>query len=116
MSKNKIGGHRERTTHYSEEEIQKYTNILNNYSRGDIGGVQPSHHELEQYMGQWLCVKCGVLKGYILGQYDLNDFDRLHYQKKSIYHRKYYFEKKVNKIAKIIGLNDEEKINFMKNY
>ena len=60
-------------------------------------------------MGQWLCVECGVLKGHILGKYDINDCDRLHYQKKSIYHRKYYYEKKVNNITNLIGLNDEEK-------
>ena len=98
---------------YNEEEIQKYTNILNNYkpkkntfSRFHCNCRQGG---LQEYMGQHLCIECGVLKGHILGQYDINDFDRLHYQKKSVYHRKYYFEKKVNIIAKLIGLNDEVK-------
>ena len=111
MSKNKIGGHRGRIPRYSEDEIQKYMNIIDTYKKSkrkkDI--VESHSHELEPYMGQWLCVKCGVIKGYILGQYDINDFDRLYYQKKSIYHRKYYFEKKVNNISKLIGLNDKEK-------
>ena len=35
--------------------------------------------------------------------------DRLHYRKKSIYQRKYHYEKKVNEISKRINLNDEEK-------
>ncbi len=67
------------------------------------------HSPLEEYMGQWLCLSCGLLKGHILGKYDINDMDRVHYQEKSVYHRKYYFEKKVNNISKIIGLTDEEK-------
>ena len=107
---------------YSSEEIQKYTNILNNYKskqRGvkgskplcncRQGGRRGDAIPLQEYMGQHLCIECGKLCGHILGQYDINDFDRLHYQKKSVYHRKYYFEKKVNIIAKLIGLNDEVK-------
>ena len=96
---------------YSEEEIQKYINILDTYKKSKRKKeiVESHSHKLEPYMGQWMCIKCGVIKEHILGQYDINDFDRLHYQKKSIYHRKYYFEKKVNNISKLIGLNDKEK-------
>ena len=111
---------------YSNDEIQKYTTILNNYKQGGRRGealplhATPPQHKcrgvqgdtiprFEQYLGQHLCIECGKLCGHILGQYDINDFDRLHYQKKSVYHRKYYFEKKVNIIAKLIGLNDEVK-------
>ena len=56
-----------------------------------------------------MCNECGVLNGHILGNIELKDFDRLHYQKKSIYYRKYYFEKKVNNISKLINLDDEKK-------
>ena len=100
MTKNEIG----------EEEIQKYINILDTYKKSKRKKeiVESHSHKLEPYMGQWLCVECGLLKGHILGQYDINDFDRLHYQKKSIYHRKYYFEKKVKNIKKIINLDDSE--------
>ena len=98
---------------YNEEEINKYTSILNNYKQGGRRGdaIPPQHRctKLEEYMGQHLCIECGKLCGHILGQYDINDFDRLHYQKKSVYYRKYYFEKKVNIISKLIGLNDEVK-------
>ena len=96
---------------YSEEEIQKYINILDTYKKSKRKKeiVESHSHKLEPYMGQWMCIKCGVIKEHILGQYDINDFDRLHYQKKSIYHRKYYFEKKVKNISKLINLTDEEK-------
>ena len=96
---------------YSEEEIQKYINILDTYKKSKRKKeiVESHSHKLEPYMGQWMCIKCGVIKEHILGQYDMNDFDRLHYQKKSIYHRKYYFEKKVKNISKLINLTDEEK-------
>ena len=33
----------------------------------------------------------------------------MYYRKKSIYYRKYHYEKKVNHISKVINLNDEEK-------
>ena len=39
----------------------------------------------------------------------MKDYDRLYYRKKSIYHRKYHYEKKINQISKRINLNDEEK-------
>ena len=96
---------------YSEEEIQKYINILDTYKKSKRKKeiVESHSHKLEPYMGQWMCIKCGVIKEHILGQYDINDFDRLYYQKKSIYHRKYYFEKKVKNISKLINLTDEEK-------
>ena len=111
MSNNKIGGCRGRIPRYSEEENQKYINILDTYKKSKRKKeiVESHSHKLEPYMGQWMCIKCGVIKEHILGQYDINDFDRLHYQKKSIYHRKYYFEKKVNDVANLIGLNDDEK-------
>ena len=98
---------------YSEEEIQKYLNILHKY-RDDTpkgGGCRGNRRcsRFEEYLGQHLCIECGKLNGHILGQFDIKDFDRLHYQKKSIYYRKYYFEKKVNNISKLINLDDEEK-------
>ena len=44
-----------------------------------------------------------------MGYYDQKDYDRLHFRKKSIYQRKYYYEKKVNEVSKRIQLTDEEK-------
>ena len=44
-----------------------------------------------------------------MGYYDQKDYDRLHFRKKSIYQRKYYYEKKVNQVSKRLQLTDEEK-------
>ena len=55
-----------------------------------------------------MCNECGTLNGHILGQFDVKDFDRLYYRKKSIYHRKYYYDKKVKNICKLINLTDEQ--------
>ena len=96
---------------YNDEEIKNYLNVLNSYKRGSSGENPPPHRcsRFEEYLGQHLCLDCGKLKGHILGKFDINDTDRLYYQKKSIYHRKYYFEKKVNMMAKLINLTNEEK-------
>ena len=56
-----------------------------------------------------MCNECGTLKGHILGQFEVKDLDRLYYRKKSIYHRKYYYDKKVKIISKLINLTDEQK-------
>ena len=59
--------------------------------------------------GYKICDYCGVANGHVLGFYDVKDYDRLYFRKKSIYHRKYHYEKKVNQISKRINLNDEVK-------
>ena len=41
--------------------------------------------------------------------YDIKDCNRLYFRKKSVYQRKYYYEKKVNQISKIINLTNEQK-------
>ena len=107
---------------YTEEEIKKYLEVLYNYKserEGVIGGTVgspiskcPNCSNTESFTidsGYKICDKCGTLKGHMLGLFDLKDFDRLHYRKKSIYHRKYHYEKKVNQISKLINLTDDEK-------
>ena len=47
--------------------------------------------------------------GHVLGFYDVKDYDRLYFQKKSIYQRKYHYEKKVNQVSKRLNLTDEQK-------
>ena len=91
---------------YTDEEISKYLNIISSYKEKKTVDNSNCCKEYDEYMGQHLCIKCGRLKGHILGKFNINDVDRLYYQKKSIYHRKYYFEKKVKNI-KI--LNSEER-------
>ena len=112
---------------YTEEEIKKYLDILRNYkderdypptNRGVMGGCNPPKAKCRNCpntenftldYGQKICNECGVLNGHVLGLFDIKDLERLHYRKKSIYHRKYHYEKKVNQISKRINLTDEEK-------
>ena len=104
---------------YTEEEIKKYLNILHNYKlerEGVIGGTVrtpickgcSNTESFTTYSGYNMCYECGTLNGHILGQFDVKDFDRLYYRKKSIYHRKYYYDKKVKNISKLINLTDEQ--------
>ena len=105
---------------FTEEEIKKYLDILNNYKverEGGIGVTVGSYkckgcsntESFSSYSGYNMCNECGTLNGHILGQFDVKDFDRLYYRKKSIYHRKYYYDKKVKNISKLINLTDEQK-------
>ena len=101
---------------YTEEEIKKYLNILSNYKKPiqkfnikyECKGCSNTE-SFSSYSGYNMCNECGTLNGHILGQFELKDFDRLYYRKKSIYHRKYYYDKKVKNISKLINLNDEKK-------
>ena len=101
---------------YTEEEIKKYLNILSNYKKTfkqftlkfKCKGCSNTESFIT-YSGYNMCNECGTLNGHILGQFDVKDFDRLYYRKKSIYHRKYYYDKKVKNISKLINLTDEQK-------
>ena len=103
---------------YTEEEIKKYLNIIHNYKVEREEKVVSSIYKCKgcsntetfsSYLGYHLCYECGTLNGHILGKFDFKDLDRLYYRKKSIYHRKYYYDKKVKNISKLIDLNDEQK-------
>ena len=108
---------------YTEEEIKKYLDILHNYKKPPIQQVSkkaqclncPNTEFFTIDYGQKICEKCGTANGYVLGLFDVKDLDRLHYRKKSIYHRKYHYEKKVNEISKRINLTDEEKCKLYDN-
>ena len=103
---------------YTKEEIKKYLDILHNYkveSKGDISSpISKCSNCLNNKSftidsGYKICDECGTANGHVLGFFDVKDFDRLHYRKNSIHHRKYHYEKKVNQISKRINLNDKEK-------
>ena len=101
---------------YTEEEIKKYLDILHNYKvdREVVPTLSkccncPNNKFFTIDSGYKVCNECGTTNGHVLGFYDVKDYDRLHYRKKSVYHRKYHYEKKVNQISKIINLNDDEK-------
>ena len=102
---------------YTEEEIKKYLEILHNYTSQPEEEVSrkakcfncQNSECFTVDTGYKICDECGVANGHVLGFYDVKDYDRLYYRKKSIYHRKYHYEKKVNQISKRINLNDEQK-------
>ena len=60
-------------------------------------------------LGYKICKSCGTTNGHVLGYFDLKEYDRFHFRKKSIYQRKYHYEKKVDQIFKRINLTDEQK-------
>ena len=102
---------------YTEEEIKKYLDILHNYTSQPVEEFSgkskcsncPNTEHFTIDSGNKICEECGTANGHVLGLFDVKDFNRLHYRKKSIYHRKYHYEKKVNQISKLIRLNDDEK-------
>ena len=102
---------------YTEEEIKKYLDILHKYTSQPVEQVsekaQCSNCTNTKFFtidsGYKICDGCGIANGHVLGFYDVKDYDRLYYRKKSIYHRKYHYEKKVNQISKRINLTDEQK-------
>ena len=61
------------------------------------------------YAGFKVCENCGGQNGHVLGYYDKKEYDRLHFRKKSIYQRKYHYEKKVNQVSERLQLSDDEK-------
>ena len=101
---------------YTEEEIKKYLNILYNYNNRMLQITPkskclgcPNTKSFTVDSGLKICDECGVSNGHVLGKFDIKDWDRVYYRKKSIYQRKYHYEKKVNQISKRINLTDEQK-------
>ena len=47
--------------------------------------------------------------GHALGFYDQREYDRFHFRKKSIYQRKYHYEKKIAEISKKLPLTEDQK-------
>ena len=105
---------------YTEEEIKRYMEILHNYTnppkdKSDEKGRRTKCCNCQRddcfsiYSGYKICENCSVLNGHVLGYYDYRDKDRLHFRKKSIYQRKYHYEKKVNQVSRRLQLTDEQK-------
>ena len=97
---------------YTNEQINFYKKILNTCKSQESTSSPLTHKcgdNLSIYLGQYVCEDCGLFNGYALGYFDIKEKDRFFYKKKSIYNRKYHYEKKVNQISKRIKLNEEEK-------
>ena len=123
---------------YTKEQIKEYTEIFLKYKKqleepllkekniytacvnpdcitnqqgdqqGGFGGMQSPHPEFYIESGFYMCESCDSLNGHALGYYDLKEYDRFHYRKKSIYQRKYHYENKVKDISKRLALTDDE--------
>ena len=93
----------------TEDQIEKYLEILHNYTSKHIEEVNLKNkcsncENRESFTidyGYKICEECGVANGRVLGFYDNKDCDRLYYQKKSVYQRKYYYEKRLIKFLKV---------------
>ena len=119
---------------YSEDQIKKYLEILHNYtknisdesknailpSRGVLGGATPPSKclncENRKFwtidFGYKICEECGITNGHVLGYFDPKEYDRLYFRKKSVYQRKYYYEKKIKQIPNLSG--EEESLLYQK--
>ena len=101
---------------YTEDQIKKYLQILKSYNKKEeekenkkvvCSNCQSDSFSIE--LGYNICDSCGLTNGHVLGYFDLKEYDRFHFRKKSIYRRKYHYEKKVDQISKRINLSDDEK-------
>ena len=103
---------------YTEEQIEKYLEILNNYNNTSNAvedgerKVRCSNCQSDCFfvnLGYNICDSCGTTTGHVLGYYDQKDYDRLHFRKKSIYQRTYHYEKKIDQVSKRLHLTEDQK-------
>ena len=114
------GGVRGTQSPLSEDQIKKYLEILHNYTKNisDEPKMQPPCSNCENsenfaiYQGYKICEECGSTNGHVLGYFDPKEYDRLYFRKKSVYQRKYYYEKKIKQIPNLSG--EEENLLYQK--
>ena len=107
---------------YTEEQIEKYLEILNNCNNASTNQAVEEDRKVKCWncqsdrrdcffvnSGYSICEDCGVSNGHVLGYYDQKDYDRLHFRKKSLYQRKYHYEKKTDQVSKRLHLTEEQK-------
>lgn len=107
---------------YTEEEIVQYLKILNSYKNNQFEIYDDrkfrckccKNDSFTIDFGQHVCEECGVINGHVVGYFDIKEKDRFHFKKRSIYNRKYHYEKKVYQISKRLHLNDDEKCQLYK--
>ena len=96
---------------YSEDQIKKYLGILHNYTKNftDETNLKAKCINCENRtfwaidFGHKICEECGITNGHVLGYFDPKEYDRLYFRKKSVYQRKYYYEKKIKQIPNLSG-------------
>ena len=106
---------------YTENEIKKYFEIIKKYSKPQEKETDRKtkcwnckESDFELVSGFKICMNCGCQNERYLGYFDKRDYDRLIFRKKSVYQRKYHYEKKVNQISKRLKLTEDEKYDLFK--
>ena len=102
---------------YTKEEIEKYLEILRSYNNTqseekENKKVRCSNCQSDSFVidsSYNICDSCGTTNGHVLGYFDLKEYDRFHFRKKSIYQRKYHYEKKVDQVFRRLHLTEDEK-------
>lgn len=102
---------------YTQDQINRYLEIIKSYAReeepapvtGPSKCIKCQSKNFVICCGHRVCDNCGISKGPVLGYFDIKEYDRLFYKKKSIYQRRYYFEKKIDQVSKRIKLTEEER-------
>ena len=100
---------------YTDNEIKKYLDILRIYTKPPEKTDRKTRcwscqkSEFDLVTGFKICINCGSQNEAVLGYLDKRDQDRLVFRKKSIYQRKYHYEKKVKQVSKRLKLNEDEK-------
>ena len=111
------GGVRGTASPLSEDQIKKYLEILHNYTKNisdepKMQSSQCSNCENRTSFtidfGYKICEECGITNGHVLGYFDPKEYDRLYFRKKSVYQRKYYYEKKIKQIPNLTGEEKDE--------
>ena len=82
-----------------------YTTCVNPDCITNQHDPQPPEFYIES--GFYMCESCDSPNGHARGYYDIKEYDRFHYRKKSIYQRKYHYENKVKDISKRLALTDD---------
>ena len=101
---------------YTEAEIQKYFEIIQKYTKSPKKETNRKtrcwncqESEFDLVSGFKICTNCGCQNEAVLGYFDKRDQDRFLFRKKSVYQRKYHYEKKINQISKRLKLTEDEK-------
>ena len=101
---------------YTKAEILKYFEIIEKYTKSPKKETGQNtkcwscqNSEFDLVSGFVFCINCGSQNGRYFESFDKRDQSRLLFRKKSIYQRKYHFEKKVKQISKRLNLTEDEK-------
>ena len=106
----------------TEEDVKKFLDLVCNLRKTveketdrRIKCWNCQESDFENVSGYKICDHCGCQNEHVLGYYDKRDEDQMIFRKKSIYKRRYHYEKRVDEISKKIQLNEEEKDDLFNN-